>query len=86
VGDRRHLLRGATLALCLAAGAALNVYRVSSWQAHGVHSPRGFEAPEPTAGGRAWWTRVSGRVEVLNQFWRPIRVTLTLRGPDDAPP
>ena len=87
MGRRRHLLRGATLALCLIAGAALNVYRVSSWQAHGVHSPRGFQEPAgQIEGARAWWARSFGKVEVLNQFWRPMRVTLTLRGPDDAPP
>lgn len=84
---RRHLLRLATLTLCLIAGAALNVYRVSSWQAHGVHSPRGFEDHYEQIGPvRAWWARSYAKVEVLNQFWRPMRVTLTLRGPDEAPP
>jgi hypothetical protein len=87
MGRGPRLLRGSALLVCLLAGAALNVYRVSSWQAHGVHSPRGFEEPaEPFGGARAWWARSLGRVEVLNQFWRPMRVTLTLRGPDDAPP
>jgi Predicted membrane protein (DUF2142) len=87
MANRRHLLRGATLTLCLFAGAALNVYRVSSWQAHGVHSPRGFQEPyEQIGSARAWWARNFGRIEVFNQFWRPMRVTLTLRGPDDAPP
>jgi hypothetical protein len=87
MGRRRHLLRLATLLLCLLAGAALNVYRVSSWQAHGVHSPRGFQEPSGQIGGvRAWWARSFGKVEVLRQFWRPMRVTVTLRAPDDAPP
>ena len=87
MGQRGHLLRGATLILCLIAGASLNVYRVSSWQAHGVHSPRGFEEPyEQIGSARAWWAHSFGQVEVLNQFWRPMRVTVTLRGPDDAPP
>ena len=63
MGRRRHLLRGATLALCLLAGAGLNVYRVSSWQAHGVHSPRGFQEPaEQIDGARAWWARSFGKV------------------------
>jgi hypothetical protein len=87
MGHRSRLLRGATLTFCLIAGAALNVYRVSSWQAHGVHSPRGFQEPCEAIGSvRACWARGFGKVEVLNQFWRPMRVTLTLRGPDDAPP
>ncbi len=87
MGPRRHRLRLALLILCLAAGAALNVYRVSTWQAHGVHSPRGFEEPSEQIGRvRVWWARSFGKVEVFNQFWRPMRVTLTLRAPDDAPP
>jgi hypothetical protein len=87
MGHRRHLLRGAALIACLAAGAALNVYRVSSWQTHGVHSPRGFAEPAERIGQtRVWWTGTFGKVEVFKQFWRPMRVTLTLRAPDDAPP
>jgi hypothetical protein len=35
-------------------------------------------------GRRVYWARSVARVEVFNQRWRPLRVTLTLRGPDEV--
>jgi hypothetical protein len=77
---RRALLRWVTFAVCLTAGAALNIYRVSSWKTSGFHSPRGFQDPPEYADGqRAYWARSFAKVEVFNQFWRPMRVTVTMR-------
>jgi hypothetical protein len=76
----------AVLLLAVVAGAGLNIYRVSSWKANGVHSPRGFSGPtEEQYGRRISWARSIAKVEVFNQAWRPRRMTITLRGPDDAP-
>jgi hypothetical protein len=82
-----RLLTLATLAVCVAAGAALNVYRVSSWKTTGFHSPRGFQdPPERVDGMRAHWARSFAKVEIFNQRWRPMRVTVTLRAFESAPP
>jgi Predicted membrane protein (DUF2142) len=68
------------------AGAGLNVWRVAYWKTDGIHSPRGFQSgPEKVDGRRVYWARSVARVEVFNQRWRPLRVTLTLRGPDEVP-
>ena len=79
---RRGLVWWVTLAVCVTAGAALNIYRVSSWKTSGVHSPRKFQIkdlPYYVDGRRTWWARSFGQVEIFNQSWRPMRVTVTMR-------
>jgi hypothetical protein len=51
IGISRFVTRLLTLAVCVAAGAALNVYRVSSWKTTGFHSPRGFQDPPERVDG-----------------------------------
>ena len=90
-GVRRRALarwvRWVTFAVCLTAGASLNIYRVSSWKTSGFHSPRGFQdPPEDVDGRRAYWARSFAKVEVFNQNWRPMRVTVTMRAAADAAP
>ena len=90
VGRRTRRLRrgGVTFVMfvvCVMAGAALNVYRASSWKTSGFHSPRGFQDPPDFVDGhRAHWARSFAKVEIFNQSWRPMHVTVTMRAVADA--
>jgi hypothetical protein len=74
------------LALCLVAGAALNVYRTAWRPAGEVHIFRGFYPQEDTIDGQTVrWSRAYSKAEVLGHAWRPQRWRVQLIAPTAAP-
>lgn len=69
-----------SLALALALGAIVAALS-AAWIPHGAPTYRGFHPF--VADDATWWSRGYAKIEIPTVDWRPYRVTLRLRAPED---
>jgi hypothetical protein len=75
------------LAVCLASGAGLNLYRRAWRPAGDAQAYRGFYVPEGQVDGQTVrWSRAYSKAEVPLYAWRPLRWRVQLTAPPAAAP
>lgn len=73
------------LGILAIAGAGLNIYREAYWPLRYTPIYRGFYVPyERLDGMDVRWPRAYAKVEFLDCGWRPLRVRVWMRAPDES--